>query len=225
MNENGTFNLNEARPAFPWLVVAHTESKNNTKLWKVDRPVPLNYSIPMDWHHMMPWNAIRDSWSALAISGRWDVLKIWLGLLAANDPETRLGEMRGGNLPANERDDLSAKLCWAKWNLVEGPNNTNRTDDPGGEGFDKFTTLKFSNNVRARCQTVHSIYEMVRNWAVNKNDVSDQQAKSLVNFFTTLRSYKNSPIAMFEPTAWTIVQAGKYDNFGNASRHPTWKKA
>jgi hypothetical protein len=30
---------------------------------------------------------------------------------------------------------------------------------------------------------------------------------------------------MFESAAWTIVVDGKYDKFGNASRHPTWKKA
>ena len=224
MNTNGSFVFQEERPGFPW-PLAHTESRNNGKLWKVDRPVPLNYSIPMDWHHMMPWNAIRDSWSAVITSGRWDIVENWLGLLSVDGSGTYLQEMQATNLGGNERDDLSAKLCWAKWNLVEGPNNTNRVDDPGGEGFDKFTTLKFSNNVRDRCQIVNSIYQMVRNWAVDKDDVSDSEAKALNGLFTSLRAYKSSPIALFEPAAWVVEKDGKYDNFGNASRHPTWKKA
>ena len=223
MNTNGAFNRDEGRAGFPW-PVAHTETKNNAKLWKLDRPIPLNYSMPMDWHHMMPWKVIRDSWSALVTSGRWDVLEIWLGLLVAGNPKAQLAQMREDKLSATDRDDLSAKVCWARWNLVEGPTNTNRTDDPGGDGFDAFTT-KFSNNVRDRCQMVNSIYGVVCGWDVHKNDVSDQDSKNLSNFFTALNSFKNSPIAMFEPTAWVIVQDGKYDNFGNASRHPTWKKA
>jgi hypothetical protein len=225
MNTNGSFVFQENRPGFPWQQLAHTESRNNSKLWKVDRPVPLNYSIPMDWHHMMPWNAIRDAWSAVITSARWDIVENWLGLLSVDDSGTRLQEMQAGNLGGNERDELSEKLCWAKWNLVEGPNNTNRVDDPGGEGFDKFTTLKFSNSVRDRCQIVNSIYQTVRNWTVNKNDVSDSDAKALNGLFTSLRAYKGSPIAMFEPAAWVVEKDGKYDGFGNPSRHPTWKKA
>jgi hypothetical protein len=33
-----------------------------------------------------------------------------------------------------------------------------------------------------------------------------------------------SGCSMFEPAAWVVEKDGKYDNFGNASRHPTWKK-
>jgi hypothetical protein len=223
MNADGTFGATDARPGFPW-PVTHTSSRNNNKLWKTDRPVPLNYDIPMDWHHMMPWNAIRNSWSALVTSGRWEAIATWLGLLSDDDPETRLTEMKAGNLASIPAQDLTEKLCWAKWNLVEGPNNTNRTDDPGGDGFDKFTTPKFSNNVRTRSQTLHSIYDLVRQWAADKSDVSDKDAKLLSEWFIAVRPYKSSPIAMFEPPAWTIVKDGKFDNFGNASRHPTWKK-
>jgi len=71
---------------------------------------------------------------------------------------------------------------------------------------------------------VNSIYQVVQNWGFGK-EVSDKEGKLLISSFTSLNSYKNSPIAMFEPIAWVIVQDGKYDNFGNASRHPTWKKA
>ncbi len=128
-----------------------------------------------------------------------------------------------GTVHAN---DVTEKLCWAKWNLVEGPNNTNREDDPGGEGFDKFATIKFSNNVRSRSQILHLIYDKVRLWTVDKNDVSDTEAKLLIDWFKSLKSYKSSPIAMFEPAAWKIgTVSGKYDSFGNASRHPKWVKA
>jgi hypothetical protein len=60
---------------------------------------------------------------------------------------------------------------------------------------------------------------------VDRNDVSDKEGKLLNEWFAAPRPYKSSPIAMFEPAACTIVTDGKYDNFGYASRHPTWKKA
>lgn len=227
MNNNGTFNANDARPNFPW-PVQHTNTRDNNKIWVRDRPVPLNYEIPMDWHHMIPWNVLRDSWSALATSARWEVLEAWLGLLSVNDADQRLAEMKAGTLGPVDAQDITEKLCWARWNLVEGPYNGNRTDDPGGDGFDDFAYLAMSSNVRARAQVLKSIYTTVKDWTYNDATLTKTGTKGLLADLGKVKAYKQSPIAMFEGKAWSLVDAGKIDKFGlttSGGRHPTWKKA
>jgi hypothetical protein len=136
--------------------------------------------------------------------------------------------MQAGNLGAVDAQDITEQMCWAKWNLVEGPNNTNRTDDPGGTAFDVFSGSKFSSNVRDRSQVLNQIYTRVRNWAFNANTLSAADGKSLLSELGKLKPYKNSPISMFEGSAWQVVDAGKIDKFGlttSGGRHPTWCKA
>ena len=227
MLANGTFNATDQRPAFPW-TTAHTNSRNNKRLWTVDRPVPLNYEIPMAWHHLIPWNKLRNSWSALAASGQWEVLLAWLKLTDIGAADTRIGEMQTGTLGTVNASAIETSMCWAQWNLVEGPKEDNRTDDPGGDGFDNFGGIKFSSNVRSRSQILHQIYTKVSTWQVNTNTVSGADAKLLLGLFAQLKSYKNSPISLFEPKAWVIVNAGRIDGYGlttSGGRHPTWKKA
>ena len=226
MNNDGTFNANDPRPNFPW-PVQHTNTRNNKKTWRINRPVPLNYEIPMDWHHMIPWNVLRDSWSALATSGCWNVLGVWLNLLLVQNAQTLLQDMQAQNLAPLDAQNTAECMCWAKWNLVEGPNNTNRTDDPGGDGFDIFHGSKFSSNVRTRSQILNQIYTLVRNWAHNAA-VSSSDAKHLAQMLNNLKPYKNSPIAMFDGAAWEMVDAGRIDKYGivapGVGRHPTWRK-
>jgi hypothetical protein len=238
MNNNGTFNATDVRPEFHWgkypppgtaATVQHTNTKNNRKIWSTDRPVDILYEVPMDWHHMIPWNVLRNSWSALATSKRWEVLEVWIGLIAVENAAQRLSEMKAGNLDNGEvQDDITERICWAPWNLVEGPNNTNRTDDPGGDGFDAFSGSKFSNNVRSRSQILNQIYTQVKGWAYNEATLSADQCKSLVKSLGSLS--RNTPIVMFQDSAsaWEVVDPGKIDKYGLATppsgRHPTWRK-
>jgi len=36
-------------------------------------------------------------------------------------------------------------VAWQNWNIVEGPKESVRTDDPGGDGFDDFTKADPTN--------------------------------------------------------------------------------
>lgn len=221
---NGTITLT-ARPAFPW-GTAHTDSKNNRKLWKTGRPVPLNYEIPMAWHHIIAWRYLRDGWSALATSQQWDAIFAWADCWKLDyDTGGLVDLMQAGALGAPHNSDMFDMLCWAEFNLVEGPSETNRTDDPGSEALDPFEGLKAPSNVRNRTQTLKSIFTIIKPWAANKDDVSDKDAKNLIQDFKKLRTSSRSPISMFDPKLWELVAEGRHDKYGNASRHPTWKKA
>lgn len=214
-----------ARPNFPW-TDTHTATRDNDKLWKVDRPIPLNYNIPMAWHHMIPWRYLRDGWSALATSQRWKVLAAWIdtwNLDIATD--TLIAAMQTGTLGTPNNATMYDKLCWNQLNLVEGPNGDCRTDDPGSDKFDVFEGKAMSTNLRNRSQTLKSIFTVIKPWAPTFAGVTDKDAKSLIQDFAKLRTYNNTPISMFDPKLWVLQVDGKYDAFGNASRHPTWKKA
>ena len=221
---NGTI-VATVRPNFPWNVV-HTETRNNRRIWRTDRPVPLNYSTPMDWHHMVPWNALRDGWSALASSGRWETITPWLVLLGVDDVATRVDEMTNNNLAMPHTQAIWEKLCWAKWNLVEGPNNTYRTDDPGGDAVDSFGGINMTSSLRARSAAASSVYNKIGNWLPTLATLTADDTKNLKKEFADLKTYKNTPIHMFDAKTWVLEDEGRIDRFGLAinNRHPTWKK-
>jgi len=221
---NGQITATE-RPGFPW-DEEHTNTRNNKQIWKIDRPVPLNYEIPMDWHHIIPWRVLRNGWDALATSNRWEVLTEWVNLWNIINVPTVINSMQNGNLGAPDNAIMWDKLCWAKWNLVEGPTNGNRTpgDDPGSDGLDAFEGIGMPNNVRNRSLILKSIYTQMQNWTMITANITALQTKNLLNDFKKMREYKNSPISMFDPKVWKLVTIGRIDIYGNATNHPTWKK-
>jgi hypothetical protein len=213
------------RPNFPWRI-QHTNTRDNRQIWKVDRPVPMSYEIPMDWHHIIPWRVLRNGWSALATSGRWEVLTAWAELWNLSNVPGIVNSMQNGNLGHPNNENMFNKLCWAEWNLVEGPTNGNRApgDDPGSDGLDSFEGIGMPNNVRNRSLILKSIYTQMRNWEMNTANITASQAKLLLQDFKKLSPYKRSPISMFDPKVWVLVEQGRINKFGLADKHPTWKK-
>ncbi len=213
------------RPDFPW-GTTHTNSRDNSKIWKVDRPVTMNYEIPMDWHHIIPWKVLRNGWSALATSGQWDVLSEWADLWGLGNVPAVVTGMKNGALGAPDNDNMWNKLAWAEWNLVEGPRNANRApgDDPGSDGLDAFEGIGIPNKVRSRSLILKSIYTKMRNWEMTTATIQATEVKPLLQDFQKLRPYKKSPISMFDPEVWVLVTEGRINKFGVADKHPTWKK-
>ena len=180
----------------------------------------------MDWHHMIPWNTLRDGWSALATSGRWEVLTEWVELWQLPNVPQIIRDMQQGNLGAPRNGQMWDKLCWSEWNLVEGPTNGNRAsgDDPGGTGFDAFESARMPNNIRGRSQILKSIYTQMRNWQRTTATITAQQGRTLMKDFKALRRYKSSPIPRFDPSVWQLVTEGRINRYGVADKHPTWRK-
>lgn len=248
--------LENARPNWPW-VDAHTETRNNRKIWKTDRPVPFNYSVPMDWHHIVPWNQLCAGWNrihgmATAVADAidpaarrrqekniklaWDVLQSWLHAAGARDAARTIRQMKAGNY--NDQEDMAEKVCWAKWNLVEGPTNTYRTltaedplgGDPGGDSCDPFSCG--SGNLRARSLSLVA-------WAGELRTGNLATLKTRLHAF---RSYRNVALQKFDVGVWERltgaryelfkrpiwVSEGRFDRFGNATspnHHAKWRKA
>ena len=68
MNDDGT--LTGTRPDWAW-TIAHTDTRDNHALWSdAERPIPIGYSMPMTWHHVLGWDILKKTWSSLAYSAR-----------------------------------------------------------------------------------------------------------------------------------------------------------
>jgi hypothetical protein len=186
MNGNGLI-VNLGRPASPadW---QHTETRSNRKIKNYPEGISSALSIEMGWHHMMPWNTIRDGWNNLIVNEHWNVLDSWCKHLGFTD---RIGPLLEN---AITRDDLKTSLCWSTWNIVEGP--TNRTDDPGEE-FDRFTAQKLPSNLRNRCLYIEQLFFELRKAEID--------TKNVLKIFDNLKPYKKSPIHMFNFDEWNYT--------------------
>jgi hypothetical protein len=118
------------------------------------------------FHHLIPYNNIWPTWNKLLRSAtgadaedqetNWRnidwrnnsvvsavaCLKTWLELLGHKAPEdltSKLVVARAGGekISRDDCDWLSVNLLWTGWNIVEGPLNTIRADDPD-EKYDDF---------------------------------------------------------------------------------------
>lgn len=61
-----------------------------------------------------------------------------------------------------ERDMLLDLVCWQGWNIVEGPKETVRTDDPGSSGFDGFLMCDPNIANRRRHVAAQRMYATMR---------------------------------------------------------------
>lgn len=254
MNRDGA--LQQDRPAWVWAEEGHTVIRNNRNVWQQDRPIPINYDLPLDWHHIVPWNQLRDGWNRIhaitqesgaasnasgerqriaRIDKAWEVLRLWLHSAGLNDSREIIAQARNGNL--NHADDLAGRICWAKWNLVEGPTNTYRTltdrdpsgGDPGGDHCDPF--YNGTGNLRDRSQNLVA-------WA---SELASTNLEALLRRHSVFNAYRNVQLTRMNGATWERVMGdaylryqrlewvseGRFDQYGaatSANHHPKWRK-
>jgi hypothetical protein len=114
----------------------------------------------MAWHHIIPYQTLRDTWNRLVqqhIQTDWQEARVtirqFLSLCDRNLPnldETldrmrfentdrkRAGHNREERLTTPEVNDLGTAATWQAWNIVGGPAGYSRSDDPAGDGVDRF---------------------------------------------------------------------------------------
>lgn len=111
----------------------------------------------MTFHHLIPYNTLYPFWNILldlsdpavmgskeeAAAGQQCML-LFMELLGIGDTAAMHGRIlqarpsaEAVHLDSTTRDDIAQKLLWTGWNIVEGPLNTIREDDPG-ESYDDF---------------------------------------------------------------------------------------
>lgn len=215
ISKDGTYQ-NSPRPVFCW-DDKHTDTYAMQKRepWRSSRLFPRGYEIPMAWHHMVPWPILRDGWSAIAILNRWDVVRAWLESLEV--PETSITQCVEGMSSQTYRDDddLSEKVCWAKWNLVEGPKGDVRSDDPkDGNALDRFDYGAMPDGLRGRASIAAEIdaaLRRIKGLYENRDTAAASISpicRRLSYLFRRLAGQNN--ISMFDIRAWVKTDNGKF---------------
>lgn len=115
---------------------------NAPNTWPFSRSDNFN----MARHHILPYNALRDTWNCLVqtftstqLAEARTAIRQFLG--ACNhrlaDVDKLLDRMWDGKLTVVECNVLEEAAVWSAWNIVDGPKH--RSDDPGDSYMDRFT--------------------------------------------------------------------------------------
>ena len=64
-------------------------------------------------------------------------------------------------LDSDDSENLALIVAWQRWNIVEGPKESIRTDDPGSDGFDDFRRVDRRKQF-LRFGTVGELYESLK---------------------------------------------------------------
>jgi len=188
--------------------------------------------VPMTWHHVIPHAAMRACWNALAShqaeSPRAKVaLQIYMRLLGFPHGETKtlIKEMEAGSLPVESQDRIEAAVTYPPWNIVEGPHNRAKDDDPGSR-FDIYaaglTAIELARHEKLKVLDVALRTFNDATQSVEKIDerVFDAVAHQMTLVERTLKSC-TKPIE-FRETMWRMIEPpGQFNIIPAAAQ---WRK-
>lgn len=211
---------------------AKTDTSRDRMRWE-NRPIPANVSVPMTYHHIMPWSDIWRGWNTVVQARQWDVLRAWAYILKIDHVvEQMIGRlqedpnngMAGGFTGPETTSDIMTKVCWSPWNLVEGP--THRTkggrelEDPG-DALD--IHYRVSWKLSQRQMSIVALHGLLANCrrAVSLPDGEGRESavgscfKELLKKLKQMRFVRNQSLQSFDPTMWRPARLGSVDSDGN----------
>ena len=115
-------------------------------------------------------------------------------------------------LTSDEKDELHSMVSWAAWNIVEGPKENVRTDDPGSAGFDDFRGSDIARAVRYN--HVNDLYTVLlqianeytprANQFCDPNRIDQWDTSLSLALNRTYENLKTEPIVKFNDTQWVF---------------------
>ncbi|MCC6426068.1 MAG: hypothetical protein IT435_04535 [Phycisphaerales bacterium] len=181
------------------------------------------------WHHMIPWNCLRDTWKKLrspttgqgnalaALDPNWDVLYWYMYLLAVPDPADKIKKMKKSQLTTGDQDVIFTKLVWNGWNIVEGPAGQFRTDDPA-EDYDLFR-VGLSSHERQRAVETQLLFDAMVSY------VPPSESRVLQGAIDRTRRYRGGDPIMLKKEMWTPEGFTFKKGATAATLHTRWTKA
>ncbi len=100
--------------------------------WKRTQLVP---DISWKYHHIIPWQTLRDTWQALLMCDYWKGYVLYVKVIGVVSWGPLISRLMNAQMTQEDCDELYAKLSWPAWNIVEGPADR---DDEGGTDLDLF---------------------------------------------------------------------------------------
>ena len=212
-------------------------------------------SPDIDWkfHHIIPWDMLRDTWQALLMCQWWKETEFYMRALGVNvnafDVQlVTIERLKSKLLTHKDREEIYSKLSWPSWNIVEGPADR---DDEGGTDLDIFH-YGLTNNERKRMADIHALHDAMSSF-LEKFRHQDLENARIQNRYQTesqydphtgapegvihtqlklrhaldkMKSYRNSPLIAFREEMWTVTLKPKKSKKGNFwERKPRYIKA
>lgn len=202
----------------------------------------------IDWkyHHIIPWEMLRDTWQGLLMCQGWKELAFYVEAVGVQ--RSLVNRLMSRAMTYQDREDLFARLSWPAWNIVEGP--ADREDEGGTEldifhhgligietlqmteinklhqamsaflqHFDRSAMMQARNsNVSAQAST----YDPQRGAPENVSSSRDLLMKAL----RSMTSYKTSRFIPYREDMWMTAVAGRVDSkIAVWTRKPRFKKS
>lgn len=213
-NNDGTINTDRPNPPKSW----------NHSTYK-DTQVKPPMNIDMTWHHIVPYDSLSSFWDSLVrhmkhLKGKtygtmyMKMVRSYFNLIGIpknlegkiinsiykNNFQTILSQNAAGGQTVAEF--LIERIAWQTWNIVEGPLNTDRTDDPD-EKLDNFTQ-GLQQEDRDRIRVLNSFYYKIQtfNGAEPGQALDEQLIRSLANIIAGIRTKRGRELIMFDINMW-----------------------
>lgn len=205
----------------------------------------------IDWkyHHVISWDALRDTWQGLLEHQAWDTLEAYMHAVNVKGASGIRGKLhRGEDLDINEREEVYQKISWPAWNIVEGP--ADRADEGGNEldlfqhGMPQDHYLRHTQidllwksmsaflakldrpklkEGREKNKNKHTGPQVNAKYDAGVNDASARLAIAL----SKMRAYQEASFIPYIPSMWQVVNPGYVDKNARAAwtTRPTFEKA
>lgn len=132
-------------------------------------------------------------------------------------PESLLSSLSAEKQLTNTQvDELVEKVAWQRWNIVEGPKESIRVEDPGSDGFDDFSRADPANierymSVEALYQALLDLeadYEARKAMPANFGHMTGSWSLKMRNTLRGAQFLIDAPLVMFNPAHWRVMHWG-----------------
>jgi hypothetical protein len=233
---NNLFIEDPARPDEPdWPRTQPAANRNKPVRGEWQYPMPC--IDPFTFHHIIPWNTLRETWSCLAFEQNWDMLKTLMGAFGITGANSKVQQMKNSELNDTAAAEIHEHLCWVKWNVVEGPLNTHRIDDAEND-FDDFQ-YGLTAAVKTQMADVKNLFQAMDGFITisrrfkadtfkarrDKKPIRPSSTGILRDMLNTMLPYLMRSHIPFKWEMWHPVTNGGKVGTWAWNPQPTWKRA
>lgn len=158
--------------------------------------------------------------AASSTFGRWIERLSWQDPAKDTDPDGQLNHFSAElRITTQENEQLYSMVAWQKWNIVEGPKEAVRVEDPGSDAFDDFRFV--DRGFYSRFQAVFGLndaleqiladYDRVHTTACDLKGIVAVWNRDLEAVLDVANSLSNEPIVYFNKDWWKTVKFGNND--------------
>ncbi|TRL54246.1 hypothetical protein [Pseudomonas aeruginosa] len=206
--------------------------------WKRTQLVP---DISWKYHHIIPWQTLRDTWQALLMCDYWKGCVLYVKVIGVVSWGPLISRLMNAQMTQEDCDELYAKLSWPAWNIVEGPADR---DDEGGTDLDLFRH-GLQGTEPARMQALQRLYDAMEDFLslFNRREfeatrltvynprggapaVDEAHREALHTALQGMLPYKDQAFIPYRPEMWIVTLEGReHRKYPTWLRTPRYKKA